>query len=353
MAACTLSVGVGEWAAPEAGLVAATVCAVILANARVIGARDVRIFKEQISTVLVGALFILLASRLDVTRLLDIGPREVVFIAGVLLLARPIGVAVGTVRSALTIRERVFAAFMAPRGIVAASMASVTAATLIELAAGADPGLARDAPRLEELAYQVIVVTVAISGTLAWPAARLLGVLRGAPSGVLIVGAHELGRQFARELQQAGIDVRLVDANGLRVAAAQTEGIPAVRGDATDLRWVEDQVVTPEIGWVVAWTGNDDVDKVVRRWGAERFGAARALLWAPHADAEPGAPVLGDGRPLSKMLEQVQRGERRVSSWPRARDGARALVVVANGRLALAAGAQARQPADALFIGLE
>jgi NhaP-type Na+/H+ or K+/H+ antiporter len=364
IAACTMSVGFGEWAAPEAGLVAATVCAVIMASATMSGMRDMRLFKEQISIVLVGAVFILLVSRLDLRQLLSVGLEEILFIVGVVLLVRPLSVLVGTFRSALTVRERVFAALMAPRGVVAASVASISAAALINLGTSSANGeaalstatLVQDGTRLEQLVYLVIVVTVVLAGVIAWPLAWALRVLQGAPNGVLIVGAHALGKQLAQALKTAGIHVAIVDNNPYRMAAARDAGVSAFQGDATDLRWIDDEVMTPDIGWVIAWTGNADVDRVVSRWGAERFKPQHALLWTRQGQSESDAAVaeIGDGQPLSKIIQQIESKERRIDAWTTDQTTAKPLMLVVNGQLSLAAQANAprKNAAKVQYIGV-
>jgi hypothetical protein len=328
------------------------------------GMRDMRLFKEQISIVLVGAVFILLVSRLDLRQLLSVGLEEILFIVGVVLLVRPLSVLVGTFRSALTVRERVFAALMAPRGVVAASVASISAAALINLGTSSANGeaalstatLVQDGTRLEQLVYLVIVVTVVLAGVIAWPLAWALRVLQGAPNGVLIVGAHALGKQLAQALKTAGIHVAIVDNNPYRVAAARDAGVSAFQGDATDLRWIDDEVMTPDIGWVIAWTGNADVDRVVSRWGAERFKPQHALLWTRQGQSESDAAVaeIGDGHPLSKIIQQIESKERRIDAWTTDQTTAKPLMLVVNGQLSLATQANAprKNAAKVQYIGV-
>ncbi len=342
MAACTLAVGFGEWAAPESGLVAVTVCAVIVANAKIAGASEMRQFHEGISVILVGALFILLVSQLDFDRLIDVGTRDALFVGGLVLVVRPLCVLAGTLGSRLTMRERLFASLTAPRGIVAASVATLAAKALINVA-GTEPdsasaalaGLEVEGLLLQETIFRVIVVTVTIAGVGALPLARLLGVHRGLPSGVLVIGAHALGRQFAQVLKHHKIEVKLVDINPSRIAAATEAGLEAFHGDATDMWWLEDDVLTPDIGWVLAWTGNDDVDRVVCRWGIERLKTGRAVLWrgknATPAEASIGA--IGDQQSLHALVGQIERGERRVAMWGLGEKDGVELMILSNGQL--------------------
>ncbi len=289
---CMLAVGLGESAAPEAGLVATTVAAVILANANISGTRDLRTFKQQIATILVGALFILLASRLEWSRITSLSWTDAAFVGCLFFLVRPISVFASTIRSRLSVNERLFGGLFAPRGIVAASMASVAAARLtlqpdqMESASDMARAISNHAEHIETLVFLVIFVTVAVAGSAGGLLASLLRVRAGVRNAVIIVGAHKLGQQLATQLVRRKVPVLLIDSNTDRVNTAVRAGIPTVEGDATDPRWMDEAVFRPDQGWLIAWTGNVDVDRVVRRWGNERLGEGHAGAWP---EQKPGA----------------------------------------------------------------
>ncbi|MGD9689173.1 MAG: cation:proton antiporter [Phycisphaerales bacterium] len=313
---CMLTFAAGEMVAPEGGLVAATIAAVILSNTHAIASSDVRQFKEQVSTLLVGMLFILLASQLDVARLSNFGWRHVVFIAGLIFVVRPLNVIAGAGASRLAPGERAFAGLFAPRGIVAASIAALAASQLSKgLAAGsendsADPRLTAQIAELDVIVFAVIAASVAWATIAAWPLGRLLGVLRGPPRGVMIVGAHRLGRDAARALQSAGVPVVLVDSNTRKCDLAARDGLPVAQGDATDTEQMTDLAREREIGWVFSWTGNDDIDKVVGRWCERTLGAERSRSGLPALPAEvAAAPANGGGaaQPIAPSIRAFER----------------------------------------------
>lgn len=96
------------------------------------------------------------------------------FLAALILVGRPLAVLLSTHGSHLNWRERAFLAWLAPRGIVAASVASVFALDL--------RGAGRsDAERLITLTFLVIVSTVVVYGLTAAPLARWLGVVAPSP----------------------------------------------------------------------------------------------------------------------------------------------------------------------------
>ncbi len=348
VASCMMAVGLGEWFAPEGGLVAATLCAVLLANLRTVTVKDVHEFHEQVSGLLVGTLFVLIASRVDLAALKDLNWRDGLFVAAVVLIVRPVSVLLSTLGTALSARERVFASFMAPRGIVAASIASIAGAQL----RAAGPELAVDAARFELLVLLVIIVTVALAGTFAVPVAKLLKVEAGHPGGILFIGAHKLSVSFGLALRAAGVGVLLVDSNEDRAAVAEAAGLRVARGDATDTAWLDEQAVAANLGWLVSWTGNPVVDRVVARWGQIRFGSGRAAAWTTHGLSTSITPGDKSGlRALLELIDRIQVGREMVLKWT-APAGDRLLLAEMKGGkvIALAPSAQNTEPRDLIAV---
>lgn len=314
---CMGCVGAGEALAAESGLVAVTVCGIVMARARVPGMTELRSVKEYLAVILVGALFILLASRFDAAALRSVGWPEVTFVASLLLVVRPISVALATWTSRLDLRERIFVGTFAPRGIVALSVASIIAQELGD-ALGADSvavspatlgTMALDVGRLETVMFAVIVGTV-VSGSFVSPLlARVLGLRMQGSGAVLLVGAHELGRGAASALRSQGIHARLVDRNADRVSQAREQGLDAVIGDATDARWLDDLGAPGHVGAVITWTGNHDVDSMVARWARDRIGPGRCGYWSSRpANADAEVCVLGDGLAIQPAIDEMLGG---------------------------------------------
>ena len=115
------------------------------------------------------------------------------FLAALIFVVRPVAVFASTWRSDLTFKERLFLAWLAPRGIVAAAVAALFALRLraegIEEARGLAP-----------LVFLVIIGTVAVYGITAAPLARRLGLAEPDPQGALIIGASRFARAVAQAL---------------------------------------------------------------------------------------------------------------------------------------------------------
>jgi NhaP-type Na+/H+ or K+/H+ antiporter len=358
MGVCMVSFGLSERWAHESGLVAAAMAGIIIANAHVVGAEELRRFKEQISVMLVGALFILLASRIEFAQLRLIGLPEIMFAALLILVVRPVSVFAATVGTVLSVREKLFVSLVAPRGIVATALGSIVALELARVGrAMDDQSLIDIGRRIEAVVLLVIFSTVAISGAFAGVVATALRVRAGEPNGLIIVGAHRLGRELARELIARGVPVKLVDTNAANIAAAAALGIPAVLGDATDAGWLDTEVAAPQMGWLLAITDNTDVDRVAARWALERFGPGHAFRWfreEPAEDERVGA-ALQWGRPMRHLLFQMDTNLARVTSWTGSRDSAVPVAILdQEGHMELAPGDTAADdmPEDRTVVGL-
>jgi NhaP-type Na+/H+ or K+/H+ antiporter len=252
---------------PEAGLVGATVMGVTLANADDAAVREVLEFQENLRELLLPFVFIVLAARLDPSALGYLNAGAAAFVAVLVLVARPLAVAASTYGSSLGWRERAFAAALAPRGIVAAALSSVLA---LELQAAGVPGTEALVP----VTFFTIVATVTLYGLGAAPLARRLGVADPDPGGLILVGAGPWARDAATRLQEAGVTVRLVDANAVHVRQARDKGLDAVTSSATD-HHVLDKVPLGGIGAVFAATPNDEVNRLALQVFGEALDRSR------------------------------------------------------------------------------
>lgn len=295
LAACMIAFGAGEAVAHEAGMVAAIVCSIVMANTRFPGTRHLHEFKETLATIFVGMLFVLLASGFDVAKLRSVTWHDWAFVGSLLLLVRPVCVFLSAWGSALSVREKLYACFMQPRGIVAVSVAVIVSRHFAELAVHptADiqnpEALARDAERVEVLTFMVVGVTVLLAGTFALPVARWFGVSAGTPPGVIIIGAHKLGRDLGEALGRAGVPVLLVDTNAERLGLADRKLVKTLTADATEAGELDEEISPSEYGWCYVWTGNAVVDRIAARWASERLGPQSVRYWPAPEQTGPSA----------------------------------------------------------------
>lgn len=245
----------------ESGLLAVTLIGFALRNQRRVPVGHIVAFKENLRTLLISALFIVLAAKVQPADLRALGLADVAFVVLLILVVRPVAVFVGTMGTGLPARERVFLAFLAPRGVVAAAISALFGAQL------GLPG----AERLAPLTFLVIITTVSVYGLSATPLARRLGLAVTNPQGALIIGAGAFARAVAQALQRAGITSVLVDANRHSVSEAKLAGLTAVYANALD-EDAEEHLPLGGIGRMLALTPNDEVNSLAVLHYAELFG---------------------------------------------------------------------------------
>lgn len=299
----------------EAGLLAVTVAGLVLGWKQPIGLKQVREFKAEITDLLIGLLFILLSARLRLDQFMDFGWQGVAAVAMVLVVVRLVNVLVSTHRSGLTIKEKLFLGWVAPRGIVAASMSSLFAIALAQSGAVDRPRL------LETFTYSVIVATVVLQGLSAGPLAKWLGLRRPTPTGWVIVGAHRLSRRLARFIRdEAGLSVVLLDSNPRHVRDAQAEGLQVFCVDALDTSISEARTELETARFLLAVTDNSELNELLcHRWG-DVLGRENVFRWSavkgdkPESDTTHGRIVLFELPSPSVVSSELRNRAARIES---------------------------------------
>ena len=209
----------------EAGLLAVTVMGMWLANAKDVDIRHILHFKENLTILLISGLFLILASRIQLADFHALGWGAITLFVVIQLVARPASIFISTIFSELAFKEKLFLAWVAPRGIVAAAISALFALKLI------DDGVA-GAQLLVPLTFMVIIGTVVLQSLTARPIARLLGVSEPSPKGFLIVGANDVAREIGLALKKYDCRVVMTDSNWDYIRAARMAGLETYYGNA-------------------------------------------------------------------------------------------------------------------------
>ncbi|NIP87225.1 MAG: hypothetical protein GTO03_17350 [Planctomycetales bacterium] len=267
----------------ESGLFTVTLMGVLIVNQKHFPIKHIIEFKENLRVLLISLLFIVLAARIQPTAMTGLGWGSVAFVLTLMLVIRPAAVMLSTIGAGLSWQERVFLGWMAPRGIVAAALASVFALALQGLPAAATQRLnlvqEGDIEKLVPVTFLVIVVTVAVYGLTAAPLARRLGLATAHPQGALIAGADRLARAVAQALQNAGFAVLLVDTNRDNIRTARMGGLPTFYASILSEHALE-EVALGGIGRLLAVTSNDEVNALAALHFSEVFGRAEVYQLA-------------------------------------------------------------------------
>ncbi len=262
---------VADHQAHQSGILAAMVMGLTISAAELPDLVSVRAFKGQLTTLIISMLFILLAAQLDLGAVLALGWRGLVVVAALILVVRPLSVALSIWPRQLDLRGRTVIALTAPRGIVAAAVASLAAREMGKV------GLA-GAAELEGLVYLTILATGAWSTLVAMILPKALGYTDDpARRKAVLVGANALSETLARVLSSAGRTTVAVDASSWRLDRFRTAGLPHVVGDARDAATYEEAGVERD-SLVVAISTNDELNLLVAEMVHAEFGVEHPVV---------------------------------------------------------------------------
>jgi len=303
----------------ESGLVAVTLLGILVANQRKVVVTHILEFKENLRVLLISALFVVLASRVELADLWEFRWRGPALLAAMILVIRPLAVLASTIGSSVSWRERLLLGWLAPRGIVAAAVSSLFA---LEIASGAGdtafpPAVQQQAHQLVPITFLVIVGTVTIYGLTSAPLARLLGLSRQNPQGILFAGAAEWIREIAAAVSDLGFDVLLVDTNYPNIAAARMRGLPTCYASILS-EYVHEEHDLAGLGRLLALTPNDEVNSLAAIAFADHFSRAEVYQLArpkqgsqrrtPTEQSRPGRELFGENVSHAHLSTRIAAG---------------------------------------------
>ncbi len=285
MSATSLALCMGVFAASnsvqhESGLFAVTLMGVLLANQKFVDVEEIIEFKENLRVLLLSGLFVVLGARLELADVLDLGWRGAVFVASLILIARPLSVFFSTVGSKLPRREVLFLSWMAPRGIVAAAVASI-------FALGLERKGVEGAEVLVSATFAVIIGTVVVYGFTAPIVAYKLGLAEKDPRGILIVGASAWHRAMAEALTKLDVRVLMIDTNHENTRLARMAGLESHTGSAVS-EHVLDHIELGGLGRILCATPNDWINLVASQRLGRFFDREHTYQLAPRTSLPEG-----------------------------------------------------------------
>ncbi|MHA6205865.1 cation:proton antiporter [Dyella soli] len=294
LVAVLLALSLANLVAQESGLLAVTVMGIALGNMRGVHIDDILDFKENLTTLLVSVLFILLAARLHWPLPDGVLWSGLAILVAAQLVVRPVTVAIASIGSALTWRERALIAWVAPRGIVAAAVSALFALRLATLGL---PG----AEKLVPLVFILIIGTVVLQSATARPLARWLKVAEPEPNGVLIYGADAVARVVASALLEAGFRVLVADEQWEGIRRARMEGLPTFYGHPATA-YAERHLDLSGIGRLLAMSPHRERNALACVYYREEFGRARVYRLKNEEPQEGSGRIQLGGYLLAPVL---------------------------------------------------
>ncbi|MDL4843015.1 cation:proton antiporter [Aquibacillus rhizosphaerae] len=209
----------------ETGLLAVTAMGMKLANMGISSIKDMRHFKENISILLISTIFIMLTASLTRGTLLHVFNIEIIgYVLLMLFIVRPLSIFISTIRTDLTLKEKVLVGWIAPRGIVALTVASYFASVLYE------EGF-EDARIVTSLTFALVFFTVCAHGfSIGWLAKKLNLSSEGQP-GAMIIGSNAFSVALAGIFDELKIPTVVADSSWERLTKARHAGVNFHHGE--------------------------------------------------------------------------------------------------------------------------
>ncbi len=266
--------GLAEFSRGESGLMATVVAGIVLGASSIPEERMLRRFKGQLTVLCVSVLFVLLAADLSIASIFALGWGSVLTVLVLMFVIRPISISLCTWDSGLNWRQKLFLAWVAPKGIVSASVASLFAIILTQQ--GINGG-----DSIKALVFLTIMMTVFLQGLTARWVAGWLKITSSSATGAMIVGCNPLGCLVGRIFQEQGESVVLIDTDPEACQKAEEQNLPVIQTSALDTDALEEAGIE-SVGTFIALTTNGEVNSVVAQRAIEEFHPPRVFAVFPH-----------------------------------------------------------------------
>ncbi|HLR75415.1 MAG TPA: sodium:proton antiporter [Virgibacillus sp.] len=294
------------------GLLAVTAMGITLANMGISSVADMRHFKENISIILISAIFIMLTASLKTETLLHIfNPHIIGYVLLMMFAVRPLSIFLSTIGTGLSLGEKTLIGWIAPRGIVALTVSGYFASIL------KDAGY-QDADILTSLTFALVFSTVVAHGFSIEHLAKKLNLSMEGRPGTLIVGSNEFTVQLAKSLKKAKAPVMIVDSSWDKLRHARNEGVRFYHGDMLSEQ-TEYNLDTIPYDYLITATDYYSYNSLVCTTFMPEYGRTNVFKVSPHdyeyngnmhdvVDQVGGRILFKEGITLEVLSQKVRAG---------------------------------------------
>ncbi|MCB2079429.1 MAG: sodium:proton antiporter [Novosphingobium sp.] len=257
----------------ESGLITVTVMGMVMGNRKTFSSVALRRFKEDLSVLLIAGVFIILSATLDWQVLSQLRIEFVLYLALLMFVARPLTVLISLLGTDMPWRERLFIAWIAPRGIVLVAVTGLFALRLVELGVP-------DADLLIPLAFATAIATIVAHGFTAEAWAKYLRIDRGGGNHLMLIGVNQWSLAFAEAMRDSGIPTSIADSSKFALRQARKREIEAHQGDMLDDDF-RHHFDWPDYSAVVAVSDSDSYNALLCSELGPELGYSKVLQVGP------------------------------------------------------------------------
>lgn len=295
----------------SSGPLAVAVAGFFLSYLKVETLHEIRHFKDQLASIFISMLFVLLSAYIDPLPFAHLWPKMLLlaFVLGAFV--RPAAVLLALGGTTVTWPERLFIGLIGPRGIIAVATMSYAAFTVT--------GNMEQMNILLILTFAIIFFSGATSTILCKPLARMLKVMLPiSGSGILLVGANAFTASIANFARQH-VTVAILDRDPSTCSMAGGDDPESICGDLLDASVYED-AAAEGFGRVLALTNSDAMNELITQRAAIHLGQQFIfrVLVQPFCNSVICDPNLGSNIAFSKtfhlneVVSQLENGMARV-----------------------------------------
>ncbi len=224
---------------------------------------DIHLFKDQLSVIFIGTLFVLLSAYINPLMVQDYWLKILVTVLAVQFLLRPLAIKFCLLGVCSSTRERLFMGLIGPKGIVALAAASYAALGV--------SGREHELTLLLNVIFVLILFTGTFTSLFGRPLAKMLKVMwPHSKSGILIVGYNPLSLGLAAFAKKY-VDVTFLDTSQEVCSLLEQEEASNICVDVLDDN-IYDQATEEGYKRMLVLTKDDPLNQLICQKSALHLG---------------------------------------------------------------------------------
>ncbi|MFH2130814.1 MAG: sodium:proton antiporter [bacterium] len=261
----------------SSGPLAVAVAGFILSGLNEETLHEIRHFKEQISSIFISTMFVVLSAHINPMPLLDQWPMMLLTALIMGALVRPLSMLVALWKTPVFLSERIYIGLIGPRGIIAAATAAYASLTVL--------GHDRDMALLLNLTYAVIFFSGLAATLTCRPLARILKVaVPASRSGLLIVGLNSFSSAIA-DFADLYVPVSFLETNATSCMLASDLGHEIICTDLLDSD-IYEAAMSDGFARLLVVTQNDAMNELIAKKAAIHLEPEKVYWSVDKSDTE-------------------------------------------------------------------